>query len=116
VARPDGHSYVIDDFVAVRLHDLRCAAGGRRRFREEANYCSVRLPDGRLVKVDLVEAPTNLPGQHVMKLPVCPSCGAICRVLRIAPVVEPGVACASCLKKTLSARFRSQIIFSAIEN
>lgn len=107
MARPDGTPYLVDDFPAIRIADLRRAAGGRKKFGR-ADYCSVCLPDGRVVRVDLEELKTNLPGHFLMKSPLCPTCGQVVRVIRVVPF-GTGLACMRCIQKRLSGRFRSQL-------
>ena len=73
----------------IYLAELRQAAGGRRRFNL-TDFCTVELPDGRIIRVDLVKRKANLGG--LQTLAKCPCCGADCRVLRLVPW-PPGLAC-----------------------
>jgi len=101
---------LIEDYpIVARLSDFKAAAGGPEGFRRTSHF-TVDLPDGRSVRVDLVDRSTNLGLK--MRLLACPMCSTAVRNLRWAPIdslpVEtPGLVCGRCLRR-LGGRYAAQ--------
>lgn len=106
MARTRGRQKYIEDYTPVTQAQLKKMAESDPECAcsfAEAEFVEVFLPDGRMPRVDLVRARTNL-GQEQVLL-VCPTCRRTCRTLRISPV---GLACAQDLKRLYRAKYKSQ--------
>ena len=76
----------VDDYpIAVTLRDLKLAAGGKLA---SCSHFDVELPDGRQVRVELVERPTNLGEGLTMYLTESDGVALLRRVVEHAPSGE----------------------------
>jgi hypothetical protein len=96
----------IEDFQPIFLRDLRRGVGGRKRFNA-ADVCIIHVGQ-RAVTVVLVALPTNLGIGAVQKLPLCPTCGRVARILRVVPF-GAGLGCQVCLRKQFAVKYAFQL-------
>ena len=99
----NSHKYCVEDFPFLHQADFRRIAGGRKKFNA-ADFCSVELADGQVIKVPLIRVPGNIAGDVTYLC--CPACGNKARKLFLAP--PHGLMCRRCLHSETGAIYATQ--------